>query len=94
MAVALVLPAMHALTHDTIVNSQNDDTSDLQITTSSIDCSICDFHFSAAQQIEAHTYTLFISQKETVYSRSLAQTVHLFPNTLFSLRAPPVAVFS
>lgn len=94
MAAAIVLPAVHEFNHEHIENTQDVDHDDLQFEKTSIDCSLCDFSFSAAQQIVAYEYELHIPQKETVYSRSLAQTVHLFPNTLFSLRAPPALVFS
>lgn len=94
MAAVIILPAAHTFGHDIMVNTQDNDSGDLSITKASVDCDICDFQLVSGQELAAYTYDLYIPQKETVYSRSLAQTVHLFPNTLFSLRAPPHCVFT
>lgn len=94
MAAVIVLPAMHAMGHDDVAHEQDEGRSDLSITKSSVDCNICDFQLAPGQDLPDYAYDPYIPYKETVYSLSLAQTVHLFPNTLFSLRAPPQAVFA
>lgn len=86
-----LLPALHAFDHE-IVSSENDSNLSEKYAQAVVDCELCDFHFSTANAPSFFTYEVFSPQKETVYSLSLAETVNLFPNPLFSLRAPPIVI--
>lgn len=88
--VASLLPALHAFDHE--VTSKNDKSLTQDFTKASIDCDLCDFHIANTDGPVIFTYKVHIPQKETVYAISLAETVNLFPNPLFSLRAPPAAI--
>ncbi|WP_037318192.1 hypothetical protein [Salegentibacter sp. Hel_I_6] len=86
---ASLLPALHAFDHDIISES---DSSVINITKTSIDCDLCDFQVANSDAPSIVTYEIYTPQKETVYAISLAETVNLFPNRLFSLRAPPAVI--
>ncbi|GHA37870.1 hypothetical protein GCM10007103_19290 [Salinimicrobium marinum] len=86
-----LLPALHAFDHE-VLSSESDLTLNEKFSEVVVDCQLCDFHFSTANALSFFTYEVFSPQKEMVYSLSLAETVNLFPNPLFSLRAPPVVI--
>ena len=88
--VASLLPALHAFDHDRFSKSDTSLTQDF--TKASIDCDLCDFHIANIDGPAIFTYNLHIQQKETVYAISLEETVNLFSNPLFSLRAPPAII--
>lgn len=85
---ATLLPALHAFDHEN--SFERDSTLTETLTRISVDCDLCDFRITNAEAPEMYSYELFIPQKETVYAISLAETVNLFSNPLFSLRAPPI----
>jgi len=87
---ASLLPALHAFDHDII--SESDSSSVININKASMDCDLCNFHFDNTDAPSIFTYEIYNPQKETVYAISLAETVNLFPNRLFSLRAPPAVI--
>ena len=86
--VASLLPALHAFDHETYSKSDTELTQDFSKV--SMDCDLCDFKIANTDAPSIFTYKVYPPQKETVYAISLAETVNLFPNPLFSLRAPPV----
>lgn len=87
---ASLLPALHAFHHE--VSSESNSAISIEFTQASIDCDVCDFHISNIDVPSIFTYEIYTPQKETVYAISLAETVNLFPNRLFSLRAPPAVI--
>lgn len=88
--VASLLPALHAFDHER--SAKHDHVSSEIVSTISIHCELCDFQISSAEAPIVYNYELYIPLKETVYSISLAQSANLFPDPLFSLRAPPVVI--
>ncbi|WP_424492386.1 hypothetical protein [Salinimicrobium sp. GXAS 041] len=86
-----LLPALHAFEHE-ISSSENDSALSQKFSQASVDCDLCDFRIATADAPIFYTYEVFSPQRETVYFISLAETVNLFPNPLFSLRAPPVVI--
>lgn len=88
---ASLLPALHAFDHD-LLALENDPAVSMELSKTSVDCQLCDFHLTNANAPAICTYELLSPQKESVYSISLAETVNLFPKPLFSLRAPPVVI--
>tara|TARA_R100000655_G_C2926316_1_gene183206 strand:- start:311 stop:652 length:342 start_codon:yes stop_codon:yes gene_type:complete len=91
---ALVYPYVHVFEHSLSQNLSLEDhphlvKTDKNIVTSSMDCKICDFHFSGFDNTDFLSFEPFIPLKETVYSLSLTQTVWSSPDPYFSLRAPP-----
>lgn len=84
------LSALHAFDHEKSAESEQVVTEN--ITKSAMDCDLCDFRITNAEAPAIFSYEIFIPQKETIYSISLAETVILFPDPLFSLRAPPVVI--
>lgn len=88
--VASLLPALHAFDHE--IPLESDKTLSLDFTKSSPDCAVCDFHMANSDTPSLFNYEVYTPQKETVYAISLAETVNLFPNRLFSLRAPPAVI--
>lgn len=88
--VASLLPALHMFEHE---RSSNDGISlSKEFHKAAIDCDLCDFHLTNSDAPTVYSYELFTPQKETVYAISLAETVNLFPEPLFSLRAPPAVI--
>lgn len=87
---ASLLPALHAFNHELF--SDSDSALTQEFSDASVDCELCDFRVTNADAHKIFIYEIFSPQKETVYSISLAETVNLFPNPLFSLRAPPVVI--
>jgi len=86
--IASLLPALHVFDHE---KSAGDDTTlTHKFSQSSVDCELCDFRIAQVDAPSVFSYEVLPLIKETVHSISLAQTVNLFPNPLFSLRAPPV----
>lgn len=84
------LSALHAFDHEK--SAEGGQVVSENITKSAIDCDLCDFRITNAEAPAIYSYELFIPRKETIYSISLAETVTLFPDPLFSLRAPPVVI--
>tara|TARA_Y100000588_G_C13940332_1_gene789755 strand:+ start:32 stop:352 length:321 start_codon:yes stop_codon:yes gene_type:complete len=87
---ASLLPALHAFDHE--ISSEDNSALTVEFTKASIDCDLCDFHIANIDAPSIFSYELYTPQKETVYAISLAETVNLFPNRLFSLRAPPAVI--
>lgn len=87
---ASLLPALHAFDHEIV--SESDNTSAINITKAATDCDLCNFHIDNTEAPSIFTYEVYTPQKETVYAISLTETVNLFPNRLFSLRAPPAVI--
>ncbi|MBZ9730214.1 hypothetical protein LB467_11000 [Salegentibacter sp. JZCK2] len=87
---ASLLPALHAFDHE--VSSESDKALSVEFTKASLDCDLCDFHIANTDAPSIFTYKIHTPQKETVNAISLAETVNLFPNRLFSLRAPPAVI--
>ncbi|CAM4104691.1 hypothetical protein [Gillisia limnaea] len=88
--VASLLPALHAFDHE--ASSKSDTALTQDFTKASIDCDLCDFQIANTDAPSIFTYKVYPPQKESVYAISLAETVNLFPNPLFSLRAPPAVL--
>ncbi len=88
--VVSLLPALHIFDHEILSN--NDTSLSHKISKASIDCKLCDFRMVNSDVPSVYVYEVLSSQKETVNSISLAETVNLFTNPLFSLRAPPVVI--
>lgn len=88
--VASLLPALHLLDHESTSKSDNSITHNLSQV--SVDCELCDFRIVHSDVPVLYVYEVLSPQKETVKSISLAETVNLFTNPLFSLRAPPVVI--
>lgn len=86
-----LLPALHAFDHEPLP-SKNDSALGLKFSKASLDCELCDFNFAAAEAPSFHKYEVYSPQKELVYTISLAESINLFPNPLFSLRAPPEVI--
>ncbi|WBL23308.1 hypothetical protein [Zunongwangia sp. HRR-M8] len=90
---ALVYPYVHIFDHDFSANLSKEHhhiaQMDKTFVKSNLDCKICDFHFSGADDLEFVSYDIFIPLKESIYSLSLTQTLRDYPNPYFSLRAPP-----
>lgn len=89
MIAAIVLPSLHTLTHDL---NQKQSVYETHISNSPLDCDLCDFQFSPLETSVGVEFDPYHPIKESVLNISLAQTVHLFPNSLFSLRAPPARI--
>lgn len=87
---ASLLPALHVFDHE--VSPASETTLSQDFTIASIDCDLCDFHIANTDAPSFFTYEIYTPQKETVYAISLAETINLFPDTLFSLRAPPAVI--
>lgn len=87
---ASLLPALHAFDHE--VSLKNDKTLSVDFKNASIDCDLCDLHIANSDAPFIFTYKIHTPQRETVIAISLAETVNLFPNRLFSLRAPPAVI--
>ncbi len=87
--VTSLLPALHAFDHE-VVSAQEDLALDFKLLKTNADCELCDFHISNLATPPLFYYEVLPPQKETAYAISLAENVNLFPNPLFSLRAPPV----
>jgi len=87
---ATLLPSLHAYNHEesTVADFQLTE----NLTNASVDCDLCDFRITNAEAPAIFSYELYIPQKETIYAISLAETVNLSPDFLFSLRAPPVVI--
>lgn len=94
MLAASVLPALHAYEHFLLDSGKYQIQSELteNVAKTAVDCDLCDFNFSSADEPEVFSYELHLPRKDSVQNISIAETVHLFPQTLFSLRAPPVAI--
>lgn len=92
MIAATLLPSLHVFEHD--LDTQNGDNTHqvVKITKSSIDCDLCDYHFSSIDTPAYFEYDFHLPLKESVYSVSIAQTVYLYSNNNFSLRAPPAVI--
>ncbi len=90
LLVASLLPALHVFSHETSSKSDTSITQDF--TNALIDCDLCDFHIAKNDGPVLFTYQIYAPLKATVHGISLAETVNLFPNTLFSLRAPPALI--
>lgn len=88
--IASLLPALHVFEHDKSVTHDHNTAEKISAVT--LDCDLCDFHFTSLVAPAVYAYELYIPLKESVYSISLTQTVNLFPDRLFSLRAPPVVI--
>lgn len=88
--VASLLPALHVFDHK--ISSNEDTALTHEISQYSVDCELCDFRIAQVDAPSIFSFEALPLKKETVYSISLAQTVNLFPNPLFSLRAPPVVI--
>lgn len=88
--VASLLPTIHGFNHEPSTESENTFTH--KIAQYSADCELCDFRLAKVDAPSIFSYEVLPLQKETVHSISLAQTVNLTPNPLFSLRAPPVVI--
>ncbi|WP_299154201.1 hypothetical protein [uncultured Christiangramia sp.] len=91
---AMVYPYVHVFEHSLSQNFSIEDhthlvKTDKNIATSSMDCKVCDFHFSGFDNPDFLSFEPFIPLKETVYSLSLTQTVCSSPDPYFSLSAPP-----
>lgn len=84
------LSALHAFDHEK--SDEGQQIVSENFTKTAIDCDLCDFRITNAEAPAIYSYQLFIPQKETICSISLAETVSLFPDPLFSLRAPPVVI--
>lgn len=91
MLAGCLLPALHAFDHE-IVSSENQSDLSQKFSKASLDCQLCDFHIADTNAPTFFTYEVFSPLKETVYSISLAETINLFPDPLFSLRAPPAMI--
>jgi hypothetical protein len=89
MVVAILLPSLHALGHDLETNDIAQETKVAPVT---IDCELCDWHFSSLDLPEHSNYNLHLPVKETVQSISIQDTVYPYPLSLFSLRAPPAVI--
>lgn len=87
---ATLLPALHAFNHEKSPETELQLTEN--ITKVSVDCDLCDFRITNAEASDIYSYNLFIPQKEIIYAISLAETINLFPDSPFSLRAPPVVI--
>ena len=87
--VASLLPALHSLNHE--VDTKNNDAL-AEFTQASVECEVCDFHIDNSDSHLLFAYHIYMAQKETAYTISLAETVNLFPHPLYSLRAPPVVI--
>lgn len=87
MVAATLLPSLHVLDHDPMQDKQM---SEVNIVKNSIDCQLCDFHFSSSNAPKFFEYDLHLPVKEIVYNISISETVYPYPLSLFSLRAPPV----
>lgn len=88
--VASLLPALHAFEHE--VSSKSDKSLTQDFANASLDCDLCDFHIANTAGPVIFSYKVHPPQKEAVYTISLTETVNLFPNPLFSLRAPPAVI--
>lgn len=88
--VVSLLPALHILDHE--VTSKSDTSLTHQLSKTSLDCELCDFRIVQADIPSIYVYEVLSPQKETVNSISLAETVSLHSNPLFSLRAPPAVI--
>lgn len=86
-----LLPALHAFDHEGL-SSESDPVLNLKFSKASVDCELCDFRVANADAPSAYVYEMYSPQREVAFSISLAETVNLFPNPLFSLRAPPVVI--
>lgn len=84
------LSALHAFDHER--SAEGGQVVSENITKTVIDCDLCDFRITNAEAPAIYSYELHILQKETIYSISLAETITLFPDPLFSLRAPPAVI--
>ena len=84
-----MLPALHALTHD--LNTE-DVAVETKVVPVSIDCELCDFHFSSLDLPEYTSFNIYLPVKETVQAISIKETVYPYPISLFSLRAPPAVI--
>ncbi|CAN5179177.1 hypothetical protein BH23BAC2_BH23BAC2_05190 [soil metagenome] len=89
MMAAVLLPSFHALTHDL---NHEDVAWETNVSPVSIDCELCDFHFSSLDIPEYHQYIDDINVKKSVYRYSTTELIYLFPHSLFSLRAPPAVI--
>lgn len=90
MVAATLLPSLHVLDHEQMQDQQ---VSEVNFVKNSVDCQLCDFHFSSTDAPQFLEYNLHLPVKEIVYSISISETVYPYPPSLFSLRAPP-AVFA
>lgn len=89
---ATLLPSMHAFAHDQDFQNSSNPEKVVNITQSSIDCDLCDYHFSSIDTPIYFKYNLDLPLKESVFSISIAQTVFLYTKNNFSLRAPPAVI--
>ncbi len=89
-----MLPALHAYEHFSSDSGEDFVQSELQENFSGpgVDCDLCDFNFSSTDEPPVFSYTLNLSSAYRVQDVSIAETVDLYPPTLFSLRAPPVTI--
>lgn len=96
LLIALVYPYIHIFEHNSLGFNTDFKEHSHQVQTahnlvnSTMDCKICDFHFSGFDHPELFYFDSYIPLKETVYSLSLIQTAWSSPDPYFSLRAPPI----
>lgn len=95
MLVTNLLPALHAHEHFTSLEGSKD-LAPLEFSESIakpvVDCDLCDFHFSSINEPVLYSYSLHLPEINSVQNISVADTVHLFSQIRFSLRAPPQAI--
>lgn len=89
MVAATLLPSLHVLDHEKNLGDVAIETKVVPVT---IDCELCDFNFSSLELPEYFNYNIHLPVKETIHNISIKETVYPFPNSLFSLRAPPAVI--
>lgn len=89
MIAATLLPSLHALGHDLNTDDIAQETKIMSVT---LDCELCDFHFSSWDLPEYNSYNPYLPVKEHAHTISLKDTIYPFPLSLFSLRAPPAVI--
>ncbi|MCM4160133.1 hypothetical protein FHG64_09900 [Antarcticibacterium flavum] len=89
MIAATLLPSLHALGHDL---STNDNVQEAKVIPVTVDCDLCDFHFSSLDIPGYNNFDTFIPFKEFVHNLPVKANVYTLPQNLFSLRAPPAVI--
>lgn len=90
MLAASLLPTLHAFDHE--IDAEDNLVSAETVANASVDCSLCDFHFSNAEAPENLTHKFFIPKNYSAPVYSQEENVILLSKPLFSLRAPPALV--